>query len=189
MQPQTIARHQISTPAAGLRAAFLDDKLVVVDRPLAEAEWNMVRAFARRLGREDVRLRFGCPLDLRDAATLRQVFDIRSGNGEIVWALDEGGAIAGLAHRIRLSQAEAEIALIVRSDLKRRGIGEFLLRGVLARAVRQGLKTLSALVLWENRPMLQLAAKIGYVAGRPAAGTVELTFVLEQTTARPAEYL
>jgi len=45
------------------------------------------------------------------------------------------------------SQSEAEVGLIVRSDLKRRAIGEFLLRRMLGRSAIQGLKTLSASVL------------------------------------------
>ena len=68
-----------------------------------------------------------------------------------------------LAIESMVSRSEAEIGLIVRSDLKRLGIGEFLLREMLARSARQGLKTVSALVLWENSVMLRLATKIGCV--------------------------
>ncbi len=143
----------------------------------------MVRAFVRRTDREDLRLRFGYLLNLQDEGTLRRVFDIKGEVGEIAWLLDETAAIAGLAHRIMVSRSEAEIGLIVRSDLKRSGIGEFLLRETLSRSARQGLKTLSGSVLWENRAMLQLAAKIGCVPREVCAFTVELTFDVGQTTA------
>jgi acetyltransferase len=143
----------------------------------------MVRAFVRRLEREDLRMRFGYPLDFQDDVTLRRAFDIKGAGGEIAWLLDEGAAIAGLIHRIMVSRSEAELGLIIRSDLKRAGIGEFLLRETLARSARQGLKTLSGLVLRENRAMLQLAAKIGYRPREICALTIELTFDLARATA------
>jgi GNAT superfamily N-acetyltransferase len=151
--------------------------IVVRDRPLLEAEWDMVRDFVRRLDAEDLRLRFGCPRDFRDEAVLRCAFDIASGVGEISWVLDGMAAIAGIAHRIRVAPAEAEAGLIVRSDLKRVGIGEFLLRAMAARSARQGLKTLSAMVLRENYPMLCLAAKLGCVPRAECPWSV--TFALD----------
>jgi GNAT superfamily N-acetyltransferase len=152
-------------------------RVVVRDRPLIEPEWDMVRGFVWRLDAEDLRLRFGSPRDFRDEAILRRAFDIASGVGEISWVLEETAAIAGIAHRIRVSPAEAEAGLIVRSDLKRLGIGEFLLRDMAARSARHGLTTLSAMVLRENYPMLRLAAKLGCVPRAQCPWSV--TFALD----------
>jgi acetyltransferase len=151
---------------------------MVVDRPLIEAEWNMVRAFARCMEREDIRLRFGHAVDLDDEATLRRFFDVKGGLGEIAWLLDEAGTITGITHRVIVSPTEAEAGLVVRSDLKRIGIGEFLLRQLLARSAQQDFKTLSASVLRENRAMLLLAAKIGYQVREASGLLVELVFDL-----------
>ena len=107
---------------------------------------------------------------------MRRFFDIRSETGEIARVLDETSAIAGISHRILVSPQEAEIALIVRSDRKRRGIGECLLRAMLARSARQGFNSLSAVVLRENRAVLRLAAKVGYVQRAANAWTMELVF-------------
>jgi GNAT superfamily N-acetyltransferase len=150
-------------PVAQRRLWRAEPQVVVRDRPLSEPEWDGVREFVRRLDADDLRLRFGSPRDFRSEAILRCAFDIASGVGEIAWMLDETAAIAAIAHRIMVSPAEAEAGLIVRSDLKRSGIGEFLLRDLAARAARQGLTTLSAMVLRENYPMLRLAAKLGCV--------------------------
>lgn len=197
MQPEPIAKRQTWTAAidsrrptgnseaehSACRDPFHAERLMVLDRPLLDAEWDMVRALVRRTEREDLRLRFGHPLDLRDEPTLRRAFDIKAGAGEISWLLDDAAAIAGLAHRIRVSQAEAEVGLIVRSDLQRNGIGEFLLRRMLARSARGGLQTLSGLVLVENRAMLHLAAKIGFMPRQVCALTAELAFDLGRTAA------
>jgi len=56
----------------------------------------------------------------------------------MAWAMDKTGALAGLIQRIMVPQSEAGVGLIVRSDLKRRGIGEFLLRRMLGRSATQG---------------------------------------------------
>ena len=133
--------------------------IVVLAGALTGSEWDKVRAFVRRTSRESLRLRFGQAADFADDHTLKRFFGIKDGSGEMIWMLEEGGAICAIAHLVRLSPAQAEIALIVRSDRARRGIGEKLLRTTLARAARQNLRTLSALVLHENTAMLRLARK------------------------------
>jgi GNAT superfamily N-acetyltransferase len=181
-QPSLFTDRDLRSPLAALsklkhlegRSGGAEDRAIVLTRPLNEAEWEMIRAFLRRTNREDLRLRFGQPLDFQDDATLRRFFDIEDGVGELVCMLDEHGAIAGILHRILVSSAEVEIALVVRSDLKRVGIGESLLRIALSRATKQQLKTLSALVLRENGAMLRLARKIGFAPRKLSALTVEL---------------
>ena len=143
----------------------------------------MVRAFVRRMERDDLRLRFGSPRDFRDEVILRQSFDIEAGGGEMAWVLDDAAAIAGMSHRIKVSRSQAEIALIVRSDLKRLGIGEFLLWQMVTRARRQGLGALTGLVLWENRAMRRLAAKVGAVPRQVGASTMELTLEIDLAAA------
>lgn len=188
MRPEAIVRDEIQAALSDRARSALDrtphrspyrrrpgeDRTTILDRPLVEAEWDKVRTFVRLREREDLRLRFGRPLNFDDEATLRRAFDLKGGSGEMAWLLDGDAAIAAIAHRITLSRSEAEIALIVRSDVQRRGIGEFLLRQALARSARQGLKTLTGLVLWENRAMRHLAAKIGFVPGRGSAWALEL---------------
>jgi acetyltransferase len=156
------------------RGAHPGEQVIFIERPLGAVEWDMVRTFVRRTKREDLRLRFGQLLDFADETTLRRFFDVKFGIGEVAWLLDDTGAIAGILHRFLVSPAEAEIGLIVRSDLQRIGIGELLLRAALARAAKQHLQTLSALVLWQNGPMLRLAKKIGFVPRKSSALTVEL---------------
>jgi RimJ/RimL family protein N-acetyltransferase len=196
MRPEPIAGDEIPTVTVGVhgprsrselapsphRRPVRNEPITVLDRPLIDAEWDKVRAFVRRMDNDDLRLRFGNPRDLRDEATMRQAFDIEGGLGEIAWILDEAAAIAGIAHRIMVSRAEAEIGLIVRSDLKRGGYGEYLLRDMLARSARQGLTALIGLVLQENHAMRRLAAKIGCVLRKQCASTIELAFEIGTQT-------
>lgn len=58
-----------------------------------------------------------------------------------------------------------EFALIVRGDWQRRGVGRVLTRTLLADAHARGIEEIYALVLRDNRPMLGLLARFGFVAG------------------------
>jgi RimJ/RimL family protein N-acetyltransferase len=164
----------------GRRHDIRPGETIVLARALTESEWERVRAFVRRTSRESLRLRFGQAADFLDDHTLKRFFHIEDGRGEMIWMLEQGGAVCAIAHLVRLSAAEAEIALIVRSDCTRRGIGEKLLRVTLAHAARQGLATLSALVLHENTAMLRLARKVGFEPRKSCGVAVELEFDLGQ---------
>jgi GNAT superfamily N-acetyltransferase len=167
--------HNLRPPPAPCRIPFRYGRLKIVEGPLSEAQWDCMRAFVRDTERDDLRRRFGAPLALDDEFTLRRAFGIKSG-GEMLWSLDDEGAIAGICHCILVSAEEAETALIIRSDLKGFGIGEFLLRTVLARAARQGLRTVSASMLRDNAPMLRLAMKVGCVLREAHGETIEIAF-------------
>jgi hypothetical protein len=126
--------------------------IVVLDHALTELEWDKVRAFVRGTSRESLRLRFGQAADFRDERTLKRLVDIDGASGEMIWMLEQGGAICAIAHLVRLSPEQAEVALMVRSDRVRCGIGERLLRVTLARAAQHDVKTVTALVLYETPP-------------------------------------
>jgi acetyltransferase len=154
----------------------------ISDRPLHEAEWDKVRRFVRRINRTDLRLRFGRTLDLRDEVIMRRAFDIDGRSGMVAWLPDETADIAGISHQIMLPRSEAEVALLVRSDLKRIGIGEFLLRDIVMRSKAQGLKRLVGFIGRENRAMLCLAAKVGFEArGNWDSAAIKLTFDVDRT--------
>jgi ribosomal protein S18 acetylase RimI-like enzyme len=153
----------------------------VVTRCLSESDWDMIRAFVQNIERNDLRLRFGLAIDFHDEASLRRYFGINPKSGEIGWLLDEHCSIAGISHRVVISKFEAEIALIVRSDLKRRGIGRRMLDCLIRRSTDERLRTVSAFVLHENRPMLELARKAGFVVRRSLGLNVELALALGRT--------
>jgi GNAT superfamily N-acetyltransferase len=152
--------------------------VVAITQLLTEPEWAMLRAFVHRTSREALRLRFGQAADFADDRTLERFFGIKGEDDEMLWMLDERGAVCGVVHLVRVSPTRAEIALIVRSDRVRRGIGEKLLCSALARASRQGLAALDAFVLYENIPMLRLARKVGFESHVASGLSVALEFDL-----------
>ncbi|MGO9628050.1 MAG: N-acetyltransferase family protein [Xanthobacteraceae bacterium] len=139
----------------------------------------MVRAFVRRTEREALRLRFGQAADFADDSTLKRFFGIKDKIGEMIWMLDEDEAVCGILHRVLISPTQAEIAVIVRSDRARRGIGRALLRTAVSRAASQDLKRLSALVHSENIVMLRLARSLGFAPRKSFGLAVELELDLD----------
>ncbi|MGA8654216.1 MAG: GNAT family N-acetyltransferase [Xanthobacteraceae bacterium] len=135
----------------------------------------MVRAFVRRTEREALRLRFGQAADFADDSTLKRFFGIKDKIGEMIWMLDEDEAVCGILHRVLISPTQAEIAVIVRSDRARRGIGRALLRTAVSRAASQDLKRLSALVHSE----LRLARSLGFAPRKSFGLAVELELDLD----------
>jgi GNAT superfamily N-acetyltransferase len=181
-----VSRLGVPPPAAPDRGRCVDfgaERTIVLAGPLGASEWAMIRAFIGKADRDDLRMRFGQWLDFHSEPILKRFFDIDGKSGELVCALDDNGDISGILHRVLISAGEAEIGLIVRSDLKRTGIGETLVRAALARALQQNLQMLRALVLGENRAMLRLARKIGAVPRQSAGLSVELEFDLSQICA------
>jgi acetyltransferase len=133
----------------------------VMVRPLSLADWDAYLAFGNRIERNDMRLRFAGPVKLDDSRC-RRFLDIDHDHEEALAALDGDGAILGVARLVRTSATEADIALIVRSDLKRRGVGTLLLDRLARYAGAVGVGVLTGDVLYENQAMLSLARRAGF---------------------------
>lgn len=108
--------------------------------------------FAERLEPDDIRLRFGRLLRWTEACAREMLV-----SGEAYAAFDAWGEISGIVRIV-----DTELALIVRSDLKRHGIGLRLLDHAVRRAVERGLPELSGHFLAENHPALALAHRAGF---------------------------
>jgi acetyltransferase len=132
-------------------------------RPPSPADHPAYCAFAARLEREDLRMRFAGLVKL-DCEQLRaQLLAIDHTLHEAL-AVFAGGEMLAIAHLVRIAPGAAEFALIVRSDMKRRGLGRVLLTRLVAQACQLGLRTLTAQILSENLPMLRLAREAGFRA-------------------------
>ena len=90
--------------------------------------------------------------------------------------------IVGVARYDRARGTDvAEVAVAVIDEYQRRGLGSVLL-AELARVARpHGIKTFSLIVLPENREMLGLLRKIGWIhQARLAGGVYEISFELPE---------
>jgi len=115
--------------------------------------------FFSRLDPQDVRLRFGS-LRFSMSAFLPGFTGAPEGVAFAAW--DAAGMILGIVTLASLSTAAAELAVIVRSDCKRRGIGRALLAHAIRWADGHGLSHILGYVLVENKAMLALARALGF---------------------------
>jgi RimJ/RimL family protein N-acetyltransferase len=120
------------------------------------------RHFERMLHPDDIRLRFGRPVALGDAGTFRRLFGLDDRKIETAGLFDLSGQILGLATVAWVRPGTAEVALIIRSDLQRRGLGATLLANVIDDARDAGFNLLIAYVGYGNLPMRRLARRFGF---------------------------
>jgi acetyltransferase len=73
---------------------------------------------------------------------------------------------------------EAEFAVMVRSDMKGRGLGFQLMEDILSCARTRRIRTVYGDVLAENRTMLQMADELGFVRQRAEEGIVRVAIEL-----------
>ena len=78
--------------------------------------------------------------------------------------IDEvSGEMLGVGRLHRLSHEDsAEFAVLVRSDLKGRGLGWLLMQTLLEYARTEGVGTVQGEVLAENATMLRMCAELGF---------------------------
>ena len=150
-------------PSPAAPVVWLPQVGAVEIRPPLPVDHPAYCAFGARLEREDLRLRFAGLVKLECEALRAQLLAIDHAQHEAL-AVFAGREMLAIAHLVRTAPAAAELAVIVRSDLKRRGLGRVLLTRLIAHACALGLRTLTAQILSENLPMQRLAREAGFHA-------------------------
>ncbi len=145
--------------------AEISDGTRVMLRPIAPEDEPQLREFFKRLTPEDVRLRFFSPmkeLSHHFAARLTQI-DYNREMALIATAPEDRKDILGVV-RITCDpdNVRAEYAVVVRSDLKGKGLGYLLMRRIIDYARARGVERIVGDVLAENRAMLQMCRDLGF---------------------------
>ncbi len=93
-----------------------------------------------------------------------------------VMTIDEREVVAGVGqYGIDAQTHTAEVALVVRDDIQKRGVGTELLNYLTLLARKEGLLGFTAEVLIENRPMMRLFERAGFsIDKKRGAGVYEL---------------
>ena len=160
-------------------------------RPIRPEDEPQHRAFIERLEPSDLRLRFFYfrrELPRSELARLTQIDYVR----EMAFIAVRTGA-DGREETIGVVRAvadpdnvEAEFAIVVRSDLKGRGLGRLLLVKMLAYLAHRGTERVAGFVMRENLPMRDLALDVGFVVDRAVSDADALCVVLQLQHSAPA---
>ena len=155
-------------------------KLLV--RPIRPEDEPRLVEMVQRSSPEDVRLRFlGALREFPHllAARLSQIDYDREMALIALPAQPGGGEILGVARTVANPEGDrAEFAVMVRSDMKGRGLGFQLMKDILAHARKRGIKTVYGDVLAENTTMLHMAAELGFTRSAEAGDVVQISIEL-----------
>jgi GNAT superfamily N-acetyltransferase len=126
-------------------------------RPICRADLHALRGFFEALSPETLRLRFLIPLREVPESTLREFTLTGDGTHVVLVAETQSAAADDItdliaeARYIRVGDSDsAELALVVADGWRRAGLGTLLMRGLLERARRAGVRRLCGDALAEN---------------------------------------
>ena len=174
-------------PAELEEAAELDGHPLRL-RPIRPEDFAQHKRFLARCSPEDLHARFLSTFrELPDAdiARLTQI-DYDREMALIAEVLDgQGGAETLGVARVATDpdNLEAEFAILVRSDLKRHGLGNLLLGKLIRYCRDRGTARMTSAVLSGNACMLGLGASLGFTTRLAERGIMEMTLDLQS---RPA---
>ena len=156
---------------------------VVELRPIRPEDEPQHRAFIEQLAPQDLRLRFfsvrrGLPRS--ELARLTQIDYAREMAFIAVQSLPEGlpQTLGVVRVFIDPDNIEAEFAIIVRSDMKGRGLGHLLMRKMVGFLTGRGTQRMVGAVLHENHGMRELARSNGFVIDAAGSDADALRVVL-----------
>ncbi|MEP9350119.1 bifunctional acetate--CoA ligase family protein/GNAT family N-acetyltransferase [Xanthobacter sp. KR7-225] len=150
-------------PSGQEKEIVLTDGQVLTLRPIRPEDEPGLVDVVRRSDPQDVRMRFlGSVKDFPHlmAARLSQIDYDR----EMAYvAIEASGETCGVVRIIADPDNEAaEYAIMVRSDMKGKGLGYRLMTEILEHARKRGLKRVFGDVMRENQPMLHMAEDLGF---------------------------
>ncbi|MFT7773423.1 GNAT family N-acetyltransferase [Roseateles sp.] len=165
--PSGVARFAISPYPAGLVRALPWQGRELLLRPIRPEDEAQHRAFLEAMSPEDLRMRFFQAPHRLSHDELARLTQIDYEREMAFIAVDEhapGGArTLGVARLVRdPDNVEAEFALMVRSDLKHRGLGRLLMQVLLDYATARGTQRIVGHVLRVNHAMLGLLRAQGF---------------------------
>jgi acetyltransferase len=151
-------------------------------RPIRPEDEPQHRVFLARLTAEDMRTRFFGWRNEFPASEIARMTQIDYAREMAFIAVRAG--VGGERETIGVARAacdpdnvEAELGIVVRSDLKTRGLGRLMLRKIIDYLAARGTERLVAIVLKENLAMRGLAAAEGFVADA-ARGDVDSVWLV-----------
>jgi RimJ/RimL family protein N-acetyltransferase len=156
----------------------LSDGSRVRIRRLRESDRELLLRGFRRLSPESRYRRFLAPTPRLSEGTVSYLVEIDHRDHEALIAVDEqSGEGVGVARYVRnpARPDAAEVAVTVVDDWQGRGLGTLLLEAITMRAREEGVDTFTAVMLVDNRQMMDLLQRLGAVrVVDRAAGAVEV---------------
>ena len=146
------------------RHLALRDGTRVFVRPLRPEDERLYGPFFEHVTEQDLRLRFFAPVKDFGHAYVARLTQIDYARAMAFIAIEEAtGNMFGVVRLHADANYESgEYAILIRSDLKGRGLGWLLMQQIIEYARAEGLKTIEGQVLRENVTMLTMCRELGF---------------------------
>jgi acetyltransferase len=132
-------------------------------RPIRPADAELYPEFLRKMHPEDMRRRFLAPITAISRPLLVRLTQLDYDRDIAFVALDQAGELAGIVrYSADPDHCSAEYGVLVRSDLKGRGLGIALMRRLIDHGRKEGLTELFGAVLPDNERMLRICRELGF---------------------------
>ena len=157
-------------PSQWQRHIEVKDGWRVFVRPIRPEDEPVIHEFLRHVTSNDLRLRFFAPMKEFTHEFIARLTQLDYARAMAFVAFDEAtNEMVGVVRIHSDSMYETgEYAILLRSDLKGRGLGWALMQLIIEYAKSEGLKTIYGDVLKENTIMLEMCRQLGFaVKGDP----------------------
>jgi acetyltransferase len=151
-------------PSQWQRHIEVKDDWRVFVRPIRPEDEPLIHEFLRHVTAQDLRLRFFAPMKQFTHEFIARLTQLDYARAMAFVAFDEtSGDLVGVVRIHSDSVYETgEYAILLRSDLKGRGLGWALMQLIIEYAKSEGLKIISGDVLAENTVMLDMCRSLGF---------------------------
>jgi acetyltransferase len=151
-------------PSQWQRHIAVKDGWRVLVRPIRPEDEPLIHEFLHHVTPEDLRLRFFAPMKQFTHQFIARLTQLDYARAMAFVAFDEAtGDLVGVVRIHSDSIYESgEYAILLRSDLKGRGLGWALMQMIIEYARSEGLKVISGDVLAENMQMLAMCRSLGF---------------------------
>jgi acetyltransferase len=151
-------------PSQWQRHLEVKDGWRIFARPIRPEDEPLIHDLLRHVTLEDTRLRFFAPMKEFSHEFIARLTQLDYARAMAFVAFDEAtNEMVGVV-RIHSDSiyANGEYAILLRSDLKGRGLGWALMQLIIEYAKSEGLKRISGEVLRENSVMLNMCRELGF---------------------------
>jgi acetyltransferase len=165
------------------RHAELRDGTKILVRPVRPEDEPLYGPFFAAVKAEDLRLRFFAPVKEFGHTFIARFTQIDYARAMAFIAVEEASAkmLGVVRMHADANYERGEYAILVRSDVKGRGLGYLLMQMIIEYARAEGLKTIEGQVLSENTRMLEMCRELGFsISPDPHdAGTCVVKLVID----------
>ena len=142
----------------------LSDGTAALVRPVRPEDEPLYHRFFAGVTQQDLRLRFFAPLKEFSHPFIARLTQIDYARAMAFIAIDEAsGELLGVVRlHANADYDKGEYAILVRSDLKGRGLGYMLMQLLIEYARAEGIRTIEGQVLQENTAMLKMCRELGF---------------------------